>query len=102
MNWPPMTAHLHSSMRMGADPSNSVTDPNGEARAVKRLFIADNSTLSNSVGGMNPTLTMQAIATRTAEKIVERYFGGRAWVKTGSPVSSIDPAVTHAVLRAGL
>jgi choline dehydrogenase-like flavoprotein len=102
MNWPPMTAHLHSSMRMGADPSNSVTDPNGEARAVRRLFIADNSMLSNSVGGMNPTLTMQAIATRTAEKIVERCFGGRAWVKTGSPVSSIDPAVTHAVVRAGM
>ena len=102
MNWPPMMAHMHSTMRMGADPTNSVVDPNGEARFVKRLFIADNSSLSNSVSGMNPTLTMQAIATRTSEKIMRLYFDGDPWVAKGSPVSSIDPAVTHAVIRAGL
>jgi choline dehydrogenase-like flavoprotein len=102
LNWPPMMAHMHSTMRMGANPANSVTDPNGESRWVKRLFIADNSALSNSVGGMNPTLTMQAIATRTAEKIVRLYFGGSAWVGRERLVSSVDPAVTHAVLRAGL
>lgn len=102
LDWPPMMAHMHSTMRMGASPLNSVVDPNGEARAVKRLFIADNSSLSNSVGGMNPTLTMQAIATRTAEKIMSRYFGGSPWVGKKSLVSSIDPAVTQAVMRAGL
>jgi choline dehydrogenase-like flavoprotein len=102
MNWPPMMAHMHSTMRMGADPSNSIVDANSEARFVRRLFIADNSALSNSVSGMNPTLTMQAIATRTSEKIMRRYFGGAGWVKNGSPVSSIDPAVTHAVVKAGL
>jgi choline dehydrogenase-like flavoprotein len=102
LNWPPMMAHMHSTMRMGADPSNSVVDPNGEARFVERLFIADNSSLSNSVSGMNPTLTMQAIATRTAEKIMQRYFGGAPWVVGGAPVSSVDSAVTHAVLRLGL
>lgn len=50
---------------------------------------------------MNPTLTMQAIATRTSEKIMQRSFDGRPRVKKGSPVSSIDPAVTHAVVRGG-
>jgi choline dehydrogenase-like flavoprotein len=102
MNWPPMMAHMHSTMRMGADPSNSVVDPDGEARWVKRLFVADNSALSNSVSGMNPTLTMQAIATRTAERIARRYFRCDPWVHRHGPVSSIDPAVTHAVIHAGL
>lgn len=36
--------------------------------------IADNSVLSNGLGGPNPTLTTQALATRTAEKIMEKYF----------------------------
>ena len=55
-------------------------DANAEARAVKRLFIADNAALANGIGGPNPTLTTQALATRTAEKIFQRYFGGDPWV----------------------
>lgn len=69
-NWPPdVCAHIMSTMRMGY-----VTDTNCEAYQVKRLFIADNSVLSNGLGGPNPTLTTQALATRTAEKIAEKYF----------------------------
>jgi choline dehydrogenase-like flavoprotein len=101
-NWPPMMIHMHSTMRMGANPADSVVDPNGEARFVKGLFIADNSALSNSVAGMNPTLTTQSIATRTSEKIAQLYFRTSPWVSKDSPVSSIDPAVTHAVIRTGL
>ena len=66
--------------------------------SVKRLFVADNSALANALGGPNPTLTTQALATRTAEKIFARYFGGDPWVGRESPVSSIDPAVTAAVV----
>jgi len=99
-NWPPVLAHIHSSMRMGARTADSVLDENAEARAVRRLFVADNSALPNGVGGANPTLTTQALATRTAEKIVRRYFDGKPWVERESPVSSIAPAVTLAVLRA--
>jgi choline dehydrogenase-like flavoprotein len=51
-----------------------VTDTNCEAHQVKRLYIADNSVLYNGIGGPNPTLTTQALATRTAEKIVGTYF----------------------------
>lgn len=70
-NWPPdVCAHIMSTMRMGY-----VTDSNGEAYQVKRLFVADNSLLSNGLGGPNPTLTTQALATRTSEKIMEKYFG---------------------------
>ena len=102
MNIAPVLFHLHSTMRMGADQADSVVDPNGESWFVKRVFIADNSALSNGVGGMNPTLTSQALATRTAEKIFSMYFGGDPWVGKESPVSSIDAAVTRAVKRAGL
>ena len=56
-------------MRMGY-----VTDSDCEALQVKRLFIADNSVLYNSLGGANPTLTTQALATRTAERLAIKYF----------------------------
>jgi hypothetical protein len=98
INWAPMILHSQSTMRMGLDPSNSVLDTNCESRAVKRLFIADNSALPNSLGGPNPTLTTQALATRTAEKIFQLYFGGDPWVRTESPVSSINYRVTKGVL----
>lgn len=70
-NWPPnVFIHIQSTMRIGY-----VTDANCEAKQVKRLYIADNSVLYNGLGGPNPTLTTQALATRTAEKIFEKYFG---------------------------
>jgi hypothetical protein len=53
-------------------------------------------------GGPNPTLTTQAIATRTAERIFTRYFGGSPWVQSEVPISSIDPRVTRAVVTRGL
>ncbi|MEL7655899.1 MAG: GMC family oxidoreductase N-terminal domain-containing protein [Bacillota bacterium] len=69
-NWPPdVFIHIQSTMRMGY-----VTDTNCEANQVKRLFIADNSVLYNGLGGPNPTLTTQALATRTSEKIITKYF----------------------------
>lgn len=38
--------------------------------------VAGNSALANALGAPNPTLTTQALATRTAEKIFTLYFGG--------------------------
>jgi choline dehydrogenase-like flavoprotein len=102
LDWPPLILHVHSTMRMGANASNSVLDPSAEARFVKRLFVADNSALSNCLGGPNPTLTSQALATRTAERIFKRYFGGDPWVHSESPVSSISHRVTKAVRERGL
>ncbi|GAA0453477.1 GMC family oxidoreductase N-terminal domain-containing protein [Alkalibacillus silvisoli] len=69
-NWPSnLFAHMESTMRMGF-----VVDTNCEAYQVKRLFIADNSAHYNGIGGPNPTLTTQALTTRTAEKIALNYF----------------------------
>jgi hypothetical protein len=84
--------------RLG-NPADSVLDDRGEARWVKRLFVADNSALSNALGGPNPTLTTQALATRTAEKIFCTYFDGEPWVEREAPVSSIDREVTKAVVE---
>ncbi|MCM3033359.1 GMC family oxidoreductase N-terminal domain-containing protein [Niallia sp. MER 6] len=69
-NWPEgMMIHMESTMRIG-----SVVDENCEAYQVKRLYIADNSVHANGLGGANPTLTTQALAARTAEKVIETYF----------------------------
>jgi choline dehydrogenase-like flavoprotein len=101
-SFPALLLHLHSTMRMGLDAGDSVLDAEAEARWVKRLFVADNSALPNGLGGPNPTLTTQALATRTAEKIFVRYFGGDPWVGQESPVSSVDDTVTRAVIALGL
>jgi choline dehydrogenase-like flavoprotein len=95
---PPFVIHSHSTMRMGVSQDDSVLDEYGEARWVKRLFVADNSALANGIGGPNPTLTTQAVATRTAERLFSQYFGGDPWVHREAPVSSIDPSVTRAVM----
>ncbi|MFA9455310.1 GMC family oxidoreductase N-terminal domain-containing protein [Halalkalibacter sp. AB-rgal2] len=69
-DWPAsLFAHIESTMRMGF-----VVNRDCEAFQVKRLFISDNSVHFNGIGGPNPTLTTQALATRTAEKIAEQYF----------------------------
>lgn len=70
----PNTIHMHGTMRMGRDPARSVVDRDGAAHAVDNLFIADTSVFANGIGGPNPTLTAQAVATRTAERIVARHF----------------------------
>ena len=101
-NWPPTVLHGHSTLKMGADPSSSVTSPTGETWAVGGLYVTDNSVLSNSLGGPNPTLTTQAVATRIAESIMTTHFAGDPWVIGGAPVSSIDDSVTQAVLARGL
>jgi choline dehydrogenase-like flavoprotein len=102
LNWPPLILHVQSTMRMGADPANSVLDETCEARFVKRLFVADNSALSNGLGGPNPTLTTQALATRTAQKIFRRYFGGDPWVGREAPLVSTHRKVTAGVVKRGL
>ncbi len=89
-------------MRMGADASNSVLDENCESRAVEGLYVADNSALANALGGPNPTLTTQALATRTAEKIFQKHFGGQAWVGKQGVISSVDFSVTMACRSRGI
>jgi choline dehydrogenase-like flavoprotein len=97
INWPPLILHVQSTMRMGSSASNSVLDEDAQSRWVKRLYVADNSALANCLGGPNPTLTSQALATRTAERIFKDHFGGDQWVRHDAPVVSTSHKVTHAL-----
>jgi choline dehydrogenase-like flavoprotein len=59
------TAHLLGGCRMGADPGSSVVDPWCRAWDVANLYICDGSVFVTS-SGVNPSLSIQAIARRTA------------------------------------
>lgn len=62
------TAHLMGSCRMGSDPERSVTNADGRCWDVPNLWICDSSLFPTS-GGVNPSLTIQALACRTADRI---------------------------------
>lgn len=64
--------HQMGTMRMGSDPDSSVLDGYGGFWGIPNLFVADASTFPTSAG-YNPTLTIQALAYRTAEHIASRF-----------------------------
>jgi choline dehydrogenase-like flavoprotein len=102
MDWAPLILHVQSTMRMGTSAADSVLDENAKSRFVDALYIADNSALANALGGPNPTVTCQAVATRTAERILVNEFGGSPFVGSGSPTVSTDPSITAALSAVGL
>ncbi|HSW14230.1 MAG TPA: GMC family oxidoreductase [Solimonas sp.] len=61
--------HQHGTMRCGHDETSSVVDANCRFHGIPNLYIADGSVLPGS-GGYNPTLTIQAMAWRTARAIL--------------------------------
>lgn len=65
------SAHQMSTARMGAGPSTSVADPDGAVRGVRGLWVADASAFP-SASGVNPTLTIMALAMRNARRMLAR------------------------------
>ena len=63
--------HPLGTCRMGTSPHHSVVDPNGQTHEVKDLYVADGSILPTSLG-VNPQLSIMAMATRIAWKLRER------------------------------
>ena len=63
--------HPLGTCKMGSDPKRSVVDLSHETHDLPGLFIVDGSTVSGPLG-VNPQLTIMALATRAAEKIDER------------------------------
>lgn len=61
--------HQMGTMRIGSNESMSVLDPSGRFWGIPNLYVADGSVFPTS-GGYNPTLTIQAMAWRTADRIV--------------------------------
>jgi choline dehydrogenase-like flavoprotein len=64
-------AHLVGAARMGNDPSSSVVDRYGRTHDIDNLFICDGSILPTQ-GSANPGLTIQALAARTADYLIEQ------------------------------
>ncbi len=60
--------HLGGTARMGADPRTSVVDSDCRSWDIKNLWVCDGSVFP-TVGGVNPALTIQAVALRTADRI---------------------------------
>ncbi|KZS61553.1 GMC family oxidoreductase [Mycobacterium ostraviense] len=74
-------AHLIGGARMGSDPQTSVVNSDQRTWAVPNLFIADGSVCPTQ-GSANPALTIMALASRLAERIV------RGDVRAGALVGS--------------
>jgi len=62
------TCHLNGTARMGDDSRNSVVNADCRSWDIPNLWICDGSVFP-TVGGVNPSLTIQAIACRTADRM---------------------------------
>lgn len=66
----PSSRHIMGTLRMGSDPRTSVTDAFCKFHDLDNLYSADGAPMPTS-SGYNPTLTLQALAMRTAGAIVD-------------------------------
>ncbi len=62
------TNHLGGTVRMGDDPARSVVNADCRTWDIPNLWVCDGSVFP-TVGGVNPALTIQTIAMRTAARI---------------------------------
>jgi choline dehydrogenase-like flavoprotein len=63
--------HPMSTARMDADPRAGVTDTDGAVHGTPGLYVADGSLLPSSIG-VNPMMTIIAMAARVASQLAER------------------------------
>ncbi|TDF96263.1 GMC family oxidoreductase [Paenibacillus piri] len=63
--------HQAGTLRMGNDPLTSVTDPHGRVHGYDNLWVSDGSVHVTN-GGVNPVLTILALAFRMAENLVKQ------------------------------
>ena len=63
--------HLMGSARMGASPELSAASPTGETWDVRNLVVADGSAFPTA-SGVNPMITIEAIAHLNATRLAER------------------------------
>ncbi|XP_010054021.2 long-chain-alcohol oxidase FAO4A [Eucalyptus grandis] len=70
LSTPICSAHQMGSCRMGPDPRSSAVNPMGETWEVEGLYVADTSVFPTALG-VNPMVTVQAIAYCTAQSVLE-------------------------------
>lgn len=68
----PSTTHVGGTCRMGNDPETSATDGYGRLHEIENLHIADGAVLPGQGMGDSPSLTIQALALRTASRIADK------------------------------
>lgn len=86
------SAHQMSSCRMSATPAGGCTRPNGELYECSHLYLADASVFPTALG-INPMVTVEAIAHMIADKIVAK-------VKSSSDSSAAAQKIQTKVLNA--
>ena len=98
----PTNKHIMGGMRMGDDPTTSVCDEFGRVRSLDNLFVTDAGVFVNAGAG-NPTLTLMAVALRSARAIVNVTV--RARPVNRLPATGVDlvsaAAVGAAAVAAG-
>jgi gluconate 2-dehydrogenase alpha chain len=71
-NGPGISTHAYGGTRMGDNPETSVVDRWGFSHEAPNLGILGASAMGSS-GARNPTLTLQALAWRTAEHLIKNW-----------------------------
>ena len=71
-----MITHMSGTCRMGFDAQQSVVNSFCQTHDVPNLFVIDSSCLVSEGGGDSPSLTIQAIALRASEYLVEEAKRG--------------------------
>jgi paromamine 6'-oxidase/6'''-hydroxyneomycin C oxidase/2'-deamino-2'-hydroxyparomamine 6'-oxidase len=82
---PPQSRHVLGGLRLGDDPSESVCDRWGKLHGLDNLYCADGGVFVTG-SGYNPTLTIIALALRTAGAIVSP--GNAERVLSRAPIPS--------------
>jgi len=65
------STHLFGTCRMGQRGEDSVVDAHGRSHEIDNLYITDASVFPSSGGGESPSLTIEALAIRTADHIAK-------------------------------
>ncbi len=69
------TTHVFGTCRMGEDPESSVVDGWGRNHRWRNLYVMDASVFPSSGGGESPSLTIQALSLRNAERLTTMLSG---------------------------
>lgn len=93
-------SHAVGTLRMGTDPHSSVLDEDGRFRGLANLYVTDGSVMPTSAG-VNPSLTIAAIALRTGERIVGDIPRPAAARDAGSARSAGSPLSAGSTVPAG-
>ena len=73
-----MAFHPVGTCPMGADSRTSVVDPSLETHDVRGLYIMDGSVIPDSLG-VNPQVTIMALAMHAAKALAEKLVGGKRY-----------------------